>query len=157
MRSVAVVTLFPEVDTEKTAKKVKQFLRGDFVRAIRLSGYDLNSLSSPKLSLAPAHGATGNVIERQIIRSLEAKTIVQAVHESIFRCTATSRQILIGIYIEEKPIFQVSRLVQYQHTQFDVMHKRALNEFADRFEYWQRILCVKDPEDLHVYRGNDNE
>lgn len=150
------MNLFPEVDFNATAERVDTFLKIDFVRVLRMSGHQLTDLKSPELSLSPGHTNSINHNELTVINGISADAIVRAARQSIYHCLSTSKIILVGIYIDNLKPSEVANMVKYEHTQFYKLKRRALNEFADRYEYWERQYYCDPIVDLHVYRKNEN-
>ena len=143
--------LFPDIDMNKTANRVDKFLRNDLEKLILMSGRSLTDLSSPVLSQAPGHTNGVNNQEAVIVRGLDAEREINAIHNTINNLPNNSRTILIGLYIKHDSWNNIQHKVYREHTQFSVMRKQALIQFADSFDYYQAkfgcIPCI----DLHVY------
>lgn len=146
------MSLFPEIDFNKTAEYCDNFLRNDFKRAVRMAGYDLIDLKSPALSSAPAPSNGMNNVEDRLVAGLTAEGIAKAGRQSMYHCFKTSRIILVALYLDELSPGEVARKVKYEHSQYSVLKRRALNEFADRYEYWERKYNCYPIIDLHIYK-----
>lgn len=143
--------LFPELDVKETLKNVSDFLTNDLERLLLMSGRNLTDLKSPQLSFAPSHSTGNNVNEDNLIRGLDAGAMVDAVNDTIHHCTPVSELILIELFIKHKSWIQVQPMVYSEHTKFSQLRKRALLEFADSFDKWQRFHNCKPIIDLHAY------
>lgn len=143
--------LFKEIDTKKTAQRVSKFLTNDLEKLILMSGRSLTDLSSPMLSEAPGHTNGINNQEAAIVRGLDAEREVQAIHHTINNLPNNSRTILIGLYINHDSWNIVQQRIYREHTQFSVMRRQALVQFADSFEYYQQLYGCIPCIDLHVY------
>lgn len=150
------LSLFPVIDAKKTAENVDSFLTDDFKRALRMSGHSLVDLKSPALSSAPASSNGFNRVEDRLVAGITVEGIVQATRQSIYHCFKTSRLILVGLYIDELEPNKVAEKIQYEHSQYSVLRRKALNEFADRYEYWERKFDCYPIIDLHVYESENN-
>lgn len=148
------MNLFADVDIDATADNVNNLLKNKLPRLALRCGCGLTDLSSPALSLAPGHTGKTDGQERMIVSSIEITKVVDAIHQTIFHCSTTSKFILVENYLKYVPQEQIIMQLPYERSYyFKALKPIALNEFADRYDYWQR-KCHVDPDDitdLHVY------
>lgn len=133
--------LLDDVDLAATEKNVDYFL------GKRLS----HSLWSCGRNLVPAHTEQ----EKRLVDSLSTEKILNAVYKTIIHCSENSAIILIGKYIKHKSQDRLIVQLQCERTQFyKALKPRALLEFADRFNFWQKECKVNpdDKIDLHIYK-----
>lgn len=146
--------LFADVDIDATADNVNDLLKNKLPRLALRCGEGLTDLSSPALSIAPAHTGKTDGQENMIVNSFSIAKVVDAIHQTIFHCSTTSKFILIDNYLKHVPQEQIIMNLPYERSYyFKALKPIALNEFADRYDYWQH-KCHVDPEDirdLHVY------
>lgn len=147
------MNLFDEIDVKATAENVDNFLKNKFPHLLLRCGRGLTDLSSPQLSLAPAHSTGLNHQEDSIIDALGIEPVVQAVHHTIYHCSSISRIILLDIYIYNYTVDRTLMDLPYERSQyFHKLKPKALLEFADCYDYWQRKCGVDASNiiDLHI-------
>ena len=130
--------LFPKLNKEQTLENVSDFFKNDLERLILMSGRNLTDLSSPKLSAAPSSSNFGNAIEDKIINGIDAEAMVEAVHDTIFHCSHNSQIILLELFVERKSWNQVKPMVYSEHYKFSYLRRKAMFDFAESFNFWQR-------------------
>lgn len=146
-----------DIDYKATAKNVDHLLKDQLPHLVLRSGYSLIDLSSPKLSLAPAHSNRTDIQETQIVNSFSVTKVVDAIHKTIFHCSSLSRKILIDRYIKYFTQTKTVMSIPYERSYyFNVLLPKAQCEFADRYDYWQEQCHVDDDDiiDLHTYINN---
>lgn len=143
--------LFKEVDTEKTIDRVCTFLKKDLERLLLQSGHRLTDLKSPRLSSMPG-GSHANHVEDIIIDGVNAEAEIQAIHATIHHLPETSRIIMLGMFVDHHQWFQVSQRIYSGTTTLWKKRRLALLEFADGFDYWQRVYHCEPVQDLHRYK-----
>lgn len=143
--------LFPDLNEDKTVARVNSFLKEDVERLMRMCGRDMTDLSSPQLSQAPSHSNYINSAEVKMIRGLNAEAIVEAVYDAINHCSDDSKSIIIALYVEHDSWIYVQRLLCCSQNKLSYLRHRALLEFADCFDYWQRVHKCEPILDLHCY------
>ncbi|RVU71792.1 MULTISPECIES: ArpU family phage packaging/lysis transcriptional regulator [Lactobacillus] len=149
--------LFADVDFDKTANRVDKLLKSKLPRLARRCGRSLTDLSSPQLSSASSHSNRTDGQERMMVNSFSIGKVVDAICQTIYHCSDTSRIVLIGNYIKYIPQEQLIMMLPYEKTYYYSQLKPiALNEFADSYDYWQDQCDVEleDKIDLHVYVDN---
>lgn len=148
--------LFPEIDRQQTLDRISLFFKKDLERLLLMSGHGLTDLSSPILSLAPAHTNFRNPNEDKLIRGLDAESMVQAVDDAIHHCSPISKTIMLQLYIHKRSWEQVKPMVYSENHKFSYLRRKAMLEFADAFDYWQKVHHCQPIIDLHVYKtGNE--
>ena len=149
------MNLFADIDVQATADNVDDFLKNKFPHLLLRCGRGLTDLSSPQLSLAPAHSNEFNHQEDSIINALGIEQVVEAVHQTIYHCSSISRIILLDIYIYHYTVDRTLMDLPYERSQyFHKLKPEALLEFADCYDYWQRECGVDASNiiDLHIYQ-----
>ncbi|HCX39612.1 MAG TPA: ArpU family transcriptional regulator [Lactobacillus acetotolerans] len=147
------LNLFTEIDVQATTDNVDNFLKNKIPHLLLRCGRGLTDLSSPQLSLAPAHSNGLNHQEDSIINALGIEPVVEAVHHTIYNCSSISQIILLDIYIHNYSVERTLMDLPYERSQyFHKLKPKALLEFADRYDYWQRASGVDVPNiiDLHI-------
>lgn len=144
--------LFPELNEEETRKSVSKFLTKDLERLLLMSGHDLLDLKSPVLSAAPGHSNDSNHTEAAIIRGLNAEAMVRAVADTIAHCSENSQKVLLGLFIYQKSWYEVQKTLFCEHNKLGYTRQKALYDFADSFDYWQRVNHCEPIIDLHRYK-----
>ena len=149
------MNLLAEIDYQATAGNVDRLLKIKLPKLCYRAGRGIYELSSPQLSLAPAHSTGGNSAEASIINTLGIEQIILAIHHTIYHCGEISKTILIDTYIHHYTPDRIISLLPYERSQyFHKLKPLALNEFADRYDYWQRKcgVDIEDITDLHIYQ-----
>lgn len=145
-----------EIDYEATARKTDRFLERDLERCLRYSGKHRTDLASPKFDATGAAGSHDNTVELKVVRGLDAEAIVQAVALTIDNCSSSGRQpfkqILVARYIHQLPEWAVAEKIGYSTARTRVLKRQALNEFADRFEFYQKKFKIA-PIELHILKN----
>ena len=149
------MNIYADVNVKATAKNVNDFLKNKLPRLASRCGYRLTDLSSPKLSLASAHSNRTDGQEKMLINSFSIEKVVDAIYQTIYHCSEDSRLILIDRYVKYISQEQIIMSLPYEKSHYyAVLKPKALNEFADLYDYWQE-KCKVDPEDrldLHIYK-----
>lgn len=143
--------LFKKVDDLKTREKVNEFLTDDLEHLLLMSGHNLTDLKSPNLSATPAHSNAGNGVEDRLIRGINAEAIVKAIAATINHLPHDSKEVLTGLYIERLPWLKVQQRLYCEHNKLGYTRRRALYDFADAFDKWQRYYNCEPIIDLHVW------
>lgn len=147
------MNIFADIDTQATADNVDNFLKNKFPHLLLRCGCGLTDLSSPQLSLAPAHSNGFNHQENSIVNALGIEQVVEAVHHTIYHCSSISKIILLDIYIHNYSVDRTLMDLPYERSQyFHKLKPKALLEFADVYDYWQREcdVDVSNIIDLHI-------
>lgn len=145
-------------DTEETAANVDAFLRGQISRLARTAGVDLVNLSSPAMSVAPAHSCENNQ-EKKMQKGLNAIEALQAIRYTMNQTYGISPQLLIKYYILQEPVWKIRKELLIDHNMFPKLKNIALNQFADCWEQTQDKYDWDDRErvDLRVFCKKENE
>ena len=131
--------LFPEINKKRTLENVSSFFKKDLPKLLLMSGRNLTDLSSPKLSAAPGSSNFGNANEDKLINGIDAEAMVEAVYDAIHHCSHNSEIILIELFVNRKSWGEVQRMVYSEQNKFCYLRRRAMFEFANSFDYWQRV------------------
>lgn len=149
------MNVFADIDNKATAKNVNNLLKNKLPRLVERCGCNLTDLSSPKLSLVSVQSSRSNYQERNLIDSFSVSKIVEAIYQTLAHCSNISKKILIDKYIRNKMQEQTIMELPYEHNYYyKVLKPKALNEFADKYDYWQRYCKVDNEDiiDLHIYQ-----
>lgn len=144
--------LFPELDEKRTRKAVSKFLTKELERLLLMSGHNLLDLKSPQLSKAPGHSNGENHNEAAIIRGLNAEAEIRAIADTIAHCSENSKKVLLGLFIYQKSWYEVQKTLFCEHNKLGYTRQKALYDFADSFDYWQRVHNCEPIIDLHRYK-----
>lgn len=144
--------LFDLPDEVLTAENVDDFLSSQINRMERLSGV---SLSSPQLSLAPAHSSGVNSQEKMMERRLAAFDVLKAIKYAIDHTSGVSPQILFEFYVLHKKVWEINRDCNMNHNQFGDFKNVALNQFAECWISAQDKYFPDEADrfDLQIYPG----
>lgn len=156
----------PEINQKATANAVRNFLTYDFERFQNFAGLNVadlsviddSHLSSPKMDASgvSAHGGI-NHTESSFNRIIEAEQACKAIYKTIKNCRNGSRTpyqtILADSYLRNIEDYKIQNALGYSPSRYDILKRRALCEFADRFEAWKRRYNIEYMRDLHVYEN----
>ncbi len=159
-----------DIDQKATANRVRHFLDFNFehylnfagLNASDLSVIDDSHLSSPKMDASgvSAHGGI-NHTEQSFNRIIEAENACKAIYRTIKNCRNGERTpyqtILVENYLHYRPDITVQAMLGYSSSRYDVLKRRALCEFADRFDVWKFRYGVEYLEDLHVSKKSKKD
>lgn len=143
--------LFPELDRQATLDRVAHFFKYDLDQLLLMAGKSLTDISSPSLSQAPGGSPIGNSMEQKLIRGVNAEAMINAVIDTINHCPHNSQVILMERFIKRKSWVQVQSIMYSSHYKFSYLRRRAMYDFANSFDYWQRVHKCEPILDLHVY------
>lgn len=130
--------LFPELNRKKTLENVSDFFKKDYERLLLMSGKKLTDLSSPTLSGVPGSSA-GNTNETKLVDGISAIDFIAAVEDTINHCSYNSEIILHELFIKKRSWDEVQGMVYSGHYKFSYLRRQAMFEFADGFNYWQKV------------------
>lgn len=136
-----------EVDTIKTAAQVRDFFKNDYKKLLRMAGVHDSFIKSPVISDDPKSPAFGNKGEEKLVKRLYAQETLVCVSKAINVLSYESKQILIGVYADNKNVWDMCDLVGCERAQYQVKKRKAENEFADAFE-----TCCSWWKNLHSYK-----
>ena len=136
-----------EVDTIKTAEKVRKFFKSDYQKLLRVAGVQSSFIKSPVISDDSQSPSFGNGIEDKLVKKLYAQETLVCVSRAISVLSYESKQILLGAYVDRLEVWKMCELIGCERAQYQNKKRRAENEFADAFE-----TCCSWWKDLHVYK-----
>lgn len=131
--------LFPEINRKRTLENVSSYFKKDLPRLLLMSGRGLTDLSSPKLSAAPGSSNFGNANEDKLINGIDAEAMVEATYDAIHHCSHTSQIILLELFVKRRSWQQVQSMVYSEQYKFSYLRRRAMFDFANSFDYWQKV------------------
>lgn len=142
MVSMDYVSLFREVDEEKTIKNAKKVLRS-LPRLARVAGKSLGELKSPSSDGMPKSPNFENTLETRIVAKLTAEQVVKRSIEAISHCDEVSKTILSNLYLDGYTDTMCYMDTGYSRSYyFDHAKPVAILQFADAY-----LL-----DDLHIYK-----
>ena len=154
-----------DIDQKATANRVRNFLAYDFDHLLNIAGLAPNDLSvvdeshisSPRMDASgvSAHGGV-NHIEQSFNRIIEAEKACHAIYKTITNCRNGNKQpyqtILAEAYLHNIEDFKIQSMLCYSSSQYDILKRRALCEFADRWDKWKEVYGVDYMSDLHIHK-----
>ena len=146
--------LFKDIDRRATARHVVHFLNDQLDHYLALSGKHRADLKSPILDSQPKGTPSDNANEDRMINIWLAGQVVDCVALAMQHSRKQCQDVLLGEYtVDEMSNNELAEALHLSTTTFTERKQEALNEFADRFEYWiaKRGLTGEVP-DLHVYQ-----
>lgn len=136
--------LFPEIDDQETAARVRAFFDRDIPRLLNRAGRPISDLTSPKLDATGAGGSGyGNGQERKLIDHLDAVEVYNLVVDAVIETVSLMRDdeayyfhrtLLVDCYI--KRVHEKVEMIKLGMTDTPIrLHKRAACvEFAELFD-----------------------
>lgn len=136
-----------EVDTIKTAAKVRKFFKQDYPKLMLWAGVNASYIKSPVITDEPKSPSFGNRAEEKISKRIYAQQTLASVSKAIGVISEESRLILVGVYVENKDAWSMCENLGCERSRYQQKKRKAENEFADAFE-----TCCLWWKDLHVYK-----
>ena len=139
---------------KEETRDVNLFLKKDFWHYINLGGINYNQLSSPQLTFTPNTHSYTNGTEKRLIDDMseaERSTYVATTIVIAFKdCTDIEGQrhksILEDYYIKELTNQEIAIRVNLSDWKYKKAKRRALKEFAERFNFWRiKRNCLELP------------
>lgn len=136
--------LFPEIDDQETAARVRAFFDRDIPRLLNRAGRPISDLTSPKLdATGGVRSEYGNFQERKLIDRLDAVELYNIVVDAVIETISLMRDeeayyfhrtLLVDCYI--KRVSEKVEMIKLGMTDTPIrMHKRAACvEFAELFD-----------------------
>ena len=159
-----------DIDQKATANRVRNYLTFNFEHLLNYAGLDSNDLSviddshisSPKMDASgvSAHGGANHTIDTYN-RIMIAEKGCYAIYETIMKCRNGARKpyrtILTEAYLHNVEDYKIQAMLSYSSSQYDILKRRALCEFADRWENAKEKYGIaelnKDFPDFHVLKN----
>lgn len=137
------LALFPEIDDQATAERVRFFFGRDIPRLLNRAGRPISDLTSPKLDTTGPGGGYGNGQERKLIDHLDAVEVYSVVVDAVIETVGLMRDdeayyyhrtLLVDCYI--KRVHDKVEMIKLGMTDTPIrLHKRAACvEFAELFD-----------------------
>lgn len=147
-------SLHLEIDSQKTAKNVANFLDKQLDHYLALSGKQRFDLKSPGMDGMPKAPTKGNASENRMLNIWLAEEAVDCVGCAMRNMTQESQEILLGRYADQEMTYNIAKELNISAATYTRKQEQALCEFADRFEYQVIKHGIHtEVEDLHVYRN----
>lgn len=145
-------SLHLEIDPQKTANKVAEFLDKKLDHYLALSGKRRFDLKSPSMDGMPKPPSHRNSSEDRMLNIWLAEKVVECVGLAMRNMTKESQQVMMKRYSDNMTVYNIATELNYSASTYTRRREKALCEFADRFEY--QVVChgiENEVQDLHVY------
>ena len=145
-------SLHLDIDPQKTAKRVADFLDKKLDHYLALSGKRRFDLQSPSMDGMPKPASHGNSSEDRMLNIWLAENVVECVGLAMRNMTRDSQQVMTKRYSDSMTVYNIASELNYSASTYTRGREKALCEFADRFEYQVvRHGIENEVRDLHVY------
>lgn len=142
------VMAIPEIDTKRTANRVKSFFNNDFPGICRRVGQSPTELKAVIMDGMPKQSSYSNNAEDTITAYIDRQVEYEQVINAIKSLDITSQSIIIFDVIENRRAIWCYQRLHMMHTRYNDYKRYALNAFADAYEY-----RTAGESDLHSYVG----
>ena len=160
--------LFPEIDDQETAARVRAFFDRDMPRLLNRAGRPISDLSSPKLdATGGGRSGYGNCEERKLIDHLDAVEVYNLVVDVVIEAVSLMRDdeayyfhrtLLVDCYI--KRVREKVEMIKLGMTETPIrLHKRAAcMEFAELFDSVKHKRGIDDKllPSMVVYKSSES-
>ena len=160
--------LFPELDDQETAARVRAFFDRDMPRLLNRAGRPISDLSSPKLdATGGGRSGYGNCEERKLIDHLDAVEVYNLVVDVVIEAVSLMRDdeayyfhrtLLVDCYI--KRVREKVEMIKLGMTETPIrLHKRAAcMEFAELFDSVKHKRGIDDKllPSMVVYKSSES-
>lgn len=160
--------LFPEIDDQATAARVRAFFDRDMPRLLNRAGRPISDLSSPKLDATGGRrSGYGNGQERKLIDHLDAVEVYNLVVDVVIEAVSLMRDdeayyfhrtLLVDCYI--KRVREKVEMIKLGMTETPIrLHKRAAcMEFAELFDSVKHKRGIDDKllPSMVVYKSSES-
>lgn len=160
--------LFPEIDDQETAARVRAFFDRDMPRLLNRAGRPISDLSSPKLdATGGGRSGYGNGQERKLIDHLDAVEVYNLVVDVVIEAVSLMRDdeayyfhrtLLVDCYI--KRVREKVEMIKLGMTETPIrLHKRAAcMEFAELFDSVKHKRGIDDKllPSMVVYKSSES-
>lgn len=150
------------IDKNKTAQNVRDFLDNEFQTYLNRSGLHRYDLSSPQIDPTGVIAHGGNSQESKMMQIFDYQAKCVAIYEAIEDCIENKnmhkwhRTILHNRYIDELEDWQIAQRLSISSSRYREIKSNALCEFADRLPVWAYRYGTQLP-DLRVYNNKEKE
>lgn len=137
---------FKQDDVDKTAtlKQVRSFFTDDLVKLEDMAGQSVNfMLSSPSADLAGVNAPNGNTIERQMIRSVDARRELALIADCLRQCKPKHREIIELRFFANYTTTRAIMESGFSRTRFFDYLNAGMLEFASIYARYGRDLQIK--------------
>lgn len=151
-----------DIDRNKTAENVRDFLDGQFQTYLNRAGLHRTDLSSTQLDPTGVTSHGGNSAERKMMKIFDYEAKCMAIYAAIDNCQENpnlrifNRSILYDSYILLLENWQIEERLGLSSSRLREKKRAALCEFADRLPVWAFRKKTKLP-DLHAYSNQERE
>lgn len=142
------VMAIPEIDTKRTANRVKSFFNNNFPGICRRVGQSPTGLKAVIMDGMPKQSSYANKAEDTITAYIDRQVEYEQVVNAIKSLDITSQSIIIFDIIENRRAHWCYQRLHMMHTRYNDYKRYALNAFADAYEY-----RTAGESDLHSYVG----
>ena len=145
-----------EIDEKATIKNTRKFFEKDLERYQTMCAgrYDIHSLNfdNIKVNSSVNPSAVANRYNLIIAYNDRLACLKPAIDNCTNEPTKPYKRVLELKYLKHLLAWQVAENIGYSHTQYNVIYKQALLQFADIYLMEQLKQGVKDILDLHEYK-----
>ena len=145
-----------EIDEKATIKNTRKFFEKDLERYQTMCAgrYDIHSLNfdNIKVNSSVNPSAVANRYNLIIAYNDRLACLKPAIDNCTNEPTKPYKRVLELKYLKQLLAWQVAENIGYSHTQYNVIYKQALLQFADIYLMEQLKQGVKDILDLHEYK-----
>lgn len=156
------MSLFPEIDAEKTAARARDFLGDDLPRFLNRAGRPLSDLTGIDYSsnVGGSSGPKLNFEEISLINRLADREYCSTVIDCVVQTLATMRDsrdyhchrtIIIDSYVKRWSDLEVAPVVGLSPASLAPHKQAALLEFAETFDFKKASCGCGNLPDLTVY------
>ncbi len=142
------VMAIPQINTKKTAKRVRDFFKKEYPGICRRAGSSTVGIKAIVIDDMPKSPSYGNKVEENITDHIQRKVDYEKVVNAIKALDMVSQDIIIYDLILKNGVTRTSMRLHMMPSRYHDYKRYALNAFADSYEY-QTFGEV----DLHRYEN----
>lgn len=140
---------FPDIDSKKTGKNVKDFFNHDYPKLERFAGYD-GLIKSPVIDGLPHANGYSNPDKKFVVHASYSE-LLNAVKKAVSNCKSTAQVIIRQHYINNQPLYLVANSLGLSVKTLYNKQNIYLVEFADCLLTSTSQLGKENIIDLHSY------
>lgn len=149
MGSVLKLLTFPDIDSKKTGKNVKDFFKHDYPKLERFAGYD-GMIKSPVIDGLPHTNGYSNPDKKFVVHASYSE-LLNAVKDAAGKCGHSAQLVITKHYMNNVPLYLVADLLSISSKTMYNKQDIYLVEFADRLLTSTSRLGRENIIDLHSY------
>ena len=152
MSESTAISLFAEIDRDKTRENVDKFFNKDFDKALNLSRFGRSEVTSPSFDPTGVSASGSNHTEEKFLLEAMADMTVERVFVAIARCSQDTQIIIKSRYLRHLPNYVIYDRLGISDRQYYKLQSKAQIEFAQRFDSLEQAYPVQ-VYPLAVYEG----